>query len=128
MTLPLTDIPTGNILNFNYLSLVISFKILERERERERVTSKHMSYKNILDGLLRLLFSVCIPDAGNSFRKYFPNKYNSSCSGKPFLITDLFCCCRSKSVGTKGLPMAQLYPAAACSDYMLLPFFKKKNN
>ncbi|WP_206759618.1 hypothetical protein, partial [Dysgonomonas sp. GY617] len=51
-----------------------------------------------------------------------------SCSGKGFRVADLFFCCRSKSVRYFLLLMAQLCPAAACRDYMLLLSLNKLTN
>ncbi|WP_221406861.1 hypothetical protein, partial [Dysgonomonas sp. HGC4] len=71
--------------------------------------------------LLRLFYACFLA------LQYFPNKYIDSCLGKRFRVTDLFFCCRSKSTRAIRLPMAQLYLAVACSDYMPLPFFYLKS-
>ena len=60
--------------------------------------------------------------------EHFPHKYMDSCLGKRFRLAGLFCCCRSKSARSIRLPMSQLCPAVACSDYMLLLFIFELTN
>ena len=120
MSIGLTNIFAYNTLNFNNLGLLLCVEIVERERER--LGKHYISNKNILGGLLRLFLLVCLFDTHFFIPAYFPNKYTYSSVGKRFRVFDLFCCCRFKSTRMTRLPMAQLCPAAMCSDYMLLPF------
>ena len=99
-----------------------------RRNIRERVTSSPVSYKNILGGLVRLFLRVCLFNTSIYLDKYFPYKYINRFVSKGLSVTDLFYCCRLKSVHYLKYPLAKRCPAVACSDYMLLLFHSKLIN